>query len=451
MTKIKRKIVKSYEGDIIRLVLLATALPSALLFYFVISAGISIYLKILIILFVVIVTGYSCFSIWQKITYQLRTSINIIESVIFGDGTTRPVSRYKQGALAEFNHTLTGLSSAISTHKQELKEQQLLLTKIINQIDVAIITTDHNNAIVLMNPSAEKLFACRFEAVIGGPINQLGLQDALNVDGQKVVEFQLKQHRKKVYLHVDKYLVNTQTHNLIFITDIQQLLREEERIAWQRLVRVLSHEINNSLAPIASISESLAKLTRADLTQADNKADLHQGLCVISERAHSLNTFIKSYQQLSTLPPPVKSLMSVADFIHSTTALYPQINWQLPKSPDISFFVDCQQLQQALVNLITNAIEASNTNQSASNKEPISLTLQWKISEGKLLIQLLDSGVGIANIDNLFVPFYTTKTQGSGIGLVLSRQIAMNHDGDLHIENRDTQRGVQATIVLPTR
>lgn len=448
----KHKSVKSYEGDIIRLVLIAVMLPVLLLVYFTWSAEVSIFLKLLIMLFIVIVTGYCCFTIWHKISNQLRTSINIIESVILGDGTTRPTSRYKEGALAEFNQILNGLSAAISQFKQELKEQQLLLAKVISQIDVAIIATDHNNSIELMNPSAEKLFGCRYETVAGGPINQLGLQDALTIDEHKVVEFQLQQYHKKVYLHVDQYLVNGQTHTLIFITDIQQLLREEERVAWQRLVRVLSHEINNSLTPIASISQSLSQLVTKDLTTDEHKADLHEGLSVISERAQSLNTFIKSYHQLSTLPSPTKSLMTVSDFINAIIVLYPKVNWRLKDSPAITFYIDCHQLQQALVNLITNAIEASQTSHIVNNKdeeESITLTLSWKISEGNISIQLLDTGVGIANTDNLFVPFYTTKAQGSGIGLVLSRQIVMNHGGDLHIENRKDQQGVQASIILP--
>lgn len=436
---------KSFEGIIVRWVALAGMLPSVLLFYLLIDAPISIYVKILTVIIVVTVVSYVCFIVWLKINHQFRTLTNLLEAIVVGDGSMRASRKFNDGALAEFNLVLNGVTKALNQQKQSVKEQQLLLAKVIEQIDVAIIATDVANNIVLVNPSAEKLFSCRFEQVKGGPLNQLGLQHVMTQDVRKVVEFELAQYAKKVYLHTDNYLAHGQQHKLIFITDIQRLLRDEERQAWQRLVRVLSHEINNSLAPIASISESLKRISQQDLSMQEVQIDLQEGLSVISERAQSLNSFIRSYQQLSALPSPSKLIVNLSEFIAIITALYPTVNWHVEGDSLVQVYIDSQQMQQALVNLITNAIEAS----SSGNSEKIPLTIRWKALADKIVVELLDCGSGIANVDNLFVPFYSTKKEGSGIGLVLSRQIIMNHDGDLQLKNRDTMKGVNASIYLP--
>lgn len=435
---------QSFEGNVVKLVAFACTVPSFLLFIVLFDATISFYLKIILMILVVTIVSYCCFLVHLKIHHQFRTSTNLLEAVIVGDSSMRASSQINTGVLAEFNLVLNGITEALNQQKQAVKEQQLLFAKVIDQIDVAIIATDASNKIVLLNPSAEKLFSCRHDEVIDGPINQLGLQHVIDQDMRKVVEFELTQYRKKVYLHTDEYLVYGQQHKLIFITDIQRLLRDEERQAWQRLVRVLSHEINNSLAPIASISETLKRICEQELPALEVKTDLQEGLSVISERAQSLNSFIGSYHQLSTLPAPSKSLVKLSEYIASVTALYADVKWQVKGERNIKAFIDAEQMQQALVNLITNAIEATD---SKGDKTLLSIT--WKTTKDKLVIELEDNGDGIANIDNLFVPFYSTKKQGSGIGLVLSRQIVMNHDGDLQLKNRENNQGVTASIYLP--
>jgi len=444
MNKKKRQ---SFEGLIVKLVAIACFTPSILLFYFLINSPISVYLKMLIIILVTVVVSYVCFVVYLKINHQFRTSTNLLEAIIVGDGSMRASSKITDGALAEFNQVLNGITQALNNQKQAVKEQQLLFAKVIEQIDVAIIATDNQDKIVLVNPSAEKLFSCRFDEVKSASISRLGLQHVGQQDVNKVVEFELKKYRKKVYLHTDEYLLGGQRHKLIFITDIQRLLRNEERQAWQRLVRVLSHEINNSLTPIASISESLQLICEQDLTLLDNQSDLKEGLLVISERAQSLNMFINSYHQLSTLPSPVKSLININKFIYSIIALYPDVRWDIKGDAQLDVFIDSQQMQQALVNLITNAKEASELNLEFDST--IDLSISWQILNDKIIIELIDNGSGIANLDNLFVPFYSTKSNGSGIGLVLSRQIIMNHDGDLQLKNREDALGVNASIYLP--
>ncbi|NQZ09827.1 MAG: histidine kinase, partial [Algicola sp.] len=315
----------------------------------------------------------------------------------------------------------------------------------------AIIAVDSNQCVTLMNPAAEKLFNSRFEEIQGWPIKTLGLQEMVSGECSKVVEFSvrdthLKEMTKKVYLRTDEYFEKGIRQKLIFITDIQDILREEERQAWQKLLRVLSHEINNTLAPISSISETLSELVsnHQALNQIDAElgADLTEGLAVITERANSLNQFIQSYQQLSRLPPPDKTVFDIEPLMRATALLFDDVTIELIEQ-SLSIYADQNQLQQVIINLVKNARESMQNNPNGK------IELSWETLGDQVKIQVLDEGGGIDNPDNLFIPFYTTKEQGSGIGLVLSRQIIINHGGDITVTNRANPVGAVASVYLP--
>ena len=276
----------------------------------------------------------------------------------------------------------------------------------------------------------------------GWPIKQLGLQQVLSEEFNAVAEFEIKQHKKKVLIRTDQYFEKGIQHQLIFITDVQNLLREEERQAWQKLLRVLSHEINNSIAPIASLGETLRKMVenRSDDPELDN--DLKEGLGVITERAHSLNIFIQHYQKLAKLPLPTKSQFDLEPLVQSVRMLFSGVNFEI-NSKALTVYADKDQLQQVLVNLIKNAFESMHQNPQGL------INIEWQTDNQFVALSILDQGSGIKNIDNLFVPFYTTKQQGTGIGLSLSRQIMVNHGGDLIIKNRTDCQGVLATLLIP--
>ena len=345
--------------------------------------------------------------------------------------------------LSEFNLLVNSLAETINEQRLVSKEQQILLHKVIVQIDVAILAVDEDNHISLMNPAAEKLFSQKFTELEGAPIHQLGLQKVVEADIRRVVEFELATIKKKVYLHTDEFFEKGIQRKLIFITDVQKMLHEEERRAWQKLVRVLSHEINNSLAPITSISDSLSQLVHSSEKLADIKEDLTDGLAVITERSQSLEYFIERYQQLSHLPMPEKSVVNLAQLLESVAALYEDERVTLCDLTADEIYVDNSQLQQVLVNLIKNALEAM--------KDKPEKTVEIRCSQDRqsFIIEVLDHGTGIFNSDNLFVPYYTTKAQGSGIGLALSRQIIANHGGELSLSNRKDTEGAIARISLP--
>jgi PAS domain S-box-containing protein len=393
---------------------------------------------------------YGAFLIRQKVVSQLRTSTNLISAMQAGDHAIRANHYEGEGALKEFNQVFNGLSSVLAEKELISKERQVLLGIVIKQIDVAIVAVNKNSNIILMNPAAEKLFSYRFDEVAGWPISTLGLQDVLTHESRQVTEFEIKAHKKKVFIHTDEYFEQGNRHKLVFITDIQKLLHEEERQAWQKLLRVLSHEINNSLTPIASLSDTLIRLIVNQKENADQQngcennelfEDLEEGLAVIAERAQSLNEFLLRYQEFSCLPKPEKTLFDIAVLVKSMVLLFDDYDITL-SGESLIIYGDEKQLQQVLVNLIKNAQQAMLTNNTGI------ISIEWQQLSDIVEIKIGDQGTGISNSDNIFVPFYTTKTDGCGIGLVFSRQIIVNHGGSLTLTNRDDCQGAIARIVL---
>ncbi len=427
----------SFENKLLLLALFTGLLPLTFLFIVLYHYELSLYLKVMLVFFMLVSVFYCAFSIRQKVTFQLRTSANLITAMQSGDHSLKAYQLSTKGALSEFNQVFNELSSALAEQQLISKEKQVLLHKVIAQIDVAIIAVDDKNNISLMNPNAEKLFSCRFDEMQGWPIKSLGLQEVLDGEYRKVVEFEIKEYKKKVYIHTDDYFEKGIRQRLIFITDIQHLLREEERQAWQKILRVLSHEINNSLAPIASISETLTRLLSNNTLKSDDNAeinkelsdDLQEGLAVITERANSLNSFLQRYQQLSQLPTPDKKIFDCEPLFKSMALLFSDSHMQF-NGQSLFVYADEEQLQQVLVNLIKNA------QQAMSEMIKGKIVISWQQRAERIEISIEDEGTGINNTDNIFIPFYTTKEEGSGIGLVLSRQIVINHGGDLTINNR---------------
>jgi nitrogen fixation/metabolism regulation signal transduction histidine kinase len=231
-------------------------------------------------------------------------------------------------------------------------------------------------------------------------------------------------------------------HQLLVLTDLSQTLREEERTAWQRLLRVLGHELNNSLAPIKSVAGSLADLLSRQPRPADWGDDMHRGLEVISSRADSLARFVESYSKLARLPQPRFEQLNIGALVRRVASLETRLPVSVMPGPDLAIQGDNAQLEQLLINLVRNAVDASMETHGR-------VEVGWAQSNGQVEVWIDDEGLGLANTSNLFVPFFTTKAKGSGIGLVLSRQIAEAHGGTLTLENREGLRGCEALLRLP--
>jgi two-component system nitrogen regulation sensor histidine kinase NtrY len=208
---------------------------------------------------------------------------------------------------------------------------------------------------------------------------------------------------------------------------------------------VIGHEINNSLTPIKSLAGTLHDVLRkraAPQAAAPEQQDLLEGLGLIGDRADSLSKFVATYSQLARLPPPSRQKLSLNALLQRLVTLPAFAGAAFAAPVEIEVEADSGQLDQAVINLLKNAIEA---NGGSAREVQIDLSR----TRTAAVIEIRDQGAGIANPDNLFVPFFTTKPGGSGIGLALSRQIVEGHGGTLSLENRSDRSGCVARIVLP--
>lgn len=427
----------------IRLVLLASLPLLLLLLWVMIYADISIWLILLAGLIGGLTILYSSYSVHQKLAYQFRSISNLLEALIQGDYTLRARTDQSNGALAELVVAINGLATCLSQQRWESVESQLLLRTIIDNIDVAIIALDQNNQVGFINPAAKKLL--QLDSIIANQqlLNQLAFAQGFTSGCHQVVELSLGNQQGRFNVHVEEFRESGQQHKLLFITDVRMLLRSEERKAWQDLVRVISHEINNSLSPIASISQTLKRMIERDTPSVEIGKDLREGLSIISERAMGLGQFVDSYKQLAKLPEPQTQSISIRLLVEKIAALFSQRQIVIETEIDFVLEIDPVQFEQVLINLVKNSVEATTFTNPGS-----AIKIRWAVTRQHFKLDICDHGSGISNPDNLFVPFYSTKKQGSGIGLVLCRQIVEAHNGRLSLSNQDSG-GCCASIELP--
>jgi nitrogen fixation/metabolism regulation signal transduction histidine kinase len=437
---------KSFERQLVRLAIFPPLSLLLLLLWTMIIAEISTPLILLTALLSAITISYCVLSINQKVFYQFRSVGNLLEAMVHGDYSLRAHAISRETTRSAFNElslSINSLADRLRQQRLESTQSQLLLRMIINHIDVAIITLDNNNEIDLINPSAEKL------------LNTSSIQEVLEEqleiiqkDGQnsnQVLELNLGEHQGKFKVHIEKFIEQGNQHKLIFITDVSTILRNEERAAWQSLVRVISHEINNSLTPIASISQTLIK-TLANHEKTGASAPPINELKIILERSNGLKLFVNSFKRITQLPAPDKKRTSLLQLLSQSCALFSGRNIRYSTSKDYLLDVDPIQFKQVLINLVKNAIEATNL-----VKQNGLITISWAIEGNRFCLSITDEGTGLSNKDNLFVPFFTTKKQGSGIGLVLCRQIIEAHNGQLTLSNRKDGQGCHALIQIDVR
>ena len=247
-------------------------------------------------------------------------------------------------------------------------------------------------------------------------------------------------------------------HTLVVLSDVSRALREEERRAWQRLIRVLGHELSNSLAPIKSIAGSLSSRVSATPMDATVRSDLQRGLEIIEARSASLHRFLEAYRKLAQMPSPVLREVQLGPLVSRAAGLETRMNVCVRDGPNVVFQADPDQLEQMLINLVRNAVDAVLETSSTADGDPSlrmdrseekKVSVAWDADAKEITLAIEDDGPGLLNPSNVFTPFYTTKPHGSGVGLVLSRQIAEAHGGTIEISNRPTGHGCLVKVVLP--
>jgi nitrogen fixation/metabolism regulation signal transduction histidine kinase len=315
----------------------------------------------------------------------------------------------------------------------------------MSEIDVAIFAFDLHQELRLVNRAGERLLAQPAMRLLGRTSSELGLAACLDGHSERgpyTMQMVFPGGVGRWEVRHGTFREGGMQHQLLVLTDLSRALREEERSAWQRLLRVLGHELNNSLAPIKSVAGSLADLMKREPRPPDWREDMHRGLEVISSRADSLARFIESYSKLARLPQPRFEPLHIGELIERVATLETRLAVRVLAGTDVVIQADSAQLEQLLINLIRNAVDASLETHGH-------VEVAWVRQNGQVTVCVKDEGPGLANTANLFVPFFTTKASGSGIGLVLSRQIAEAHGGTLTLENRRDGSGCEARLRLP--
>jgi nitrogen fixation/metabolism regulation signal transduction histidine kinase len=321
-------------------------------------------------------------------------------------------------------------------------EATALLKTVMGEIDVAIFAFDGDQRLRLVNRAGERLLGRPAERLLGRSAVELGLAACLDVDGSTAVQIAFPGSIGRWGVRRTVFREKGLPHQLLVLSDLSRALREEERLAWQRLIRVIGHEMNNTLTPIKSIATSLHSMVAAPSRADDWEDDMRRGLGIIAARSESLSRFMQAYAKLARLPQPALAEVDLGDAVRRVAALETRGSVEIVEGPEVGVQADVDQLEQALINLLHNAVDAAEETGGR-------VRIGWRREVQFAEVWIDDEGHGISNPTNLFVPFFTTKQNGSGIGLVLSRQIAEAHGGALTLENRDDRQGSVARLRLP--
>jgi len=378
----------------------------------------------------------------ERVVFPLRTLSNLLAALQEGDFSVRARGANIDDALGEVMQQVNSMGGTLREQRLGALEATTLLRKVMEEIDVAIFAFDSEQKLKLVNRAGEKLLAKPAERLIGRSASELDLAECLEGEPARILQTTFPSGPGRWGMRRSTFREHGLPMQLVVIGDLTRPLREEELQAWQRLVRVLGHELNNSLTPIKSIAGSLENLVASETLPADWQEDMRRGLAVISARSESLSRFIGRYARLAKLPRPTLGPVDVAQWIRRVVGLETRLQVSVQPGPDLVIHGDTDQLEQLLINLLRNATDAALETGGG-------VRVGWRKNASYIEVRVEDDGPGLSNTSNLFVPFFTTKPGGSGIGLVLSRQIAEAHGGALTLENRRIGSGCEARLRLP--
>lgn len=420
------------------LLALPTLLFTAILIY---RARISLAPGILIVCCLLLYLGLIAGALIESLIRPMQTLSNVVASLREGDYSFRARGASVRDPMGELAGEINALADLLQKQRVRSLEATALLARILEVMHAPLFAFDRESVLQLVNNAGTQLLQRAYARCFGHSARELGLDTLLAAPDQSIHSFGSKPARwllRKAVFRQDGV-----PHTLLLLADVSLPLQEEEQAAWKRLIRVLGHELSNSLAPIKSIAGSL--LARVDHMEGepDTVRDFRRGLGVVESRADALHRFVQSYRLLAQLPPPHLKMVGLGRLLEQVVLLEQRLSVRLEPGPPVSLNADPDQLEQMFINLLANAVDATLANSAGT------VVVSWRVADSSASVTIDDSGLGIANTENLFVPFYTTKPKGSGVGLALAQQIARAHGGEIRLLNREDGAGARATIRLP--
>ncbi len=396
-------------------------------------------------------------TLYEQTIRPVQTLSNVVSALREEDYSFRALGATTGDALGELSLEVNALADQLADQRLRAAEATALLRRVVEEIDAPLFAFDPARVLKLVNPAGEKLLQQAAVRLVGRTADEIGLADSLTTANEALVALPVNSSSARWLIRRSEFREKGVPHTLVVLSDVSRALREEERRAWQRLIRVLGHELNNSLTPIKSIAGSLsARLAEAELS-TEQRRDFQRGLAIIEARTASLNRFLQAYRQLAQMPAPTLKRVPLLPIVERVAYLENRLPVTISPGPNVMLMVDSDQIEQMLINLVRNAVEAALDLAANSAANPASddtprkpeVTLHWIVEGQNVVLTVDDNGPGLLNPSNAFVPLYTTKSAGSGIGLALSRQIAEAHGGSIELTNLNGTPGCQARVKLP--
>ena len=382
-------------------------------------------------------------SLRHRIVFPLQTMANLLEALRENDFSFRARGATRDDPLGETLFEINALADTLRDERLGSLEATALLRTVMSEIDVAVFAFDDQRKLRLVNRAGERLLGRPVEQLLWRTADDISLAACLDGNAPRVLNIAFPGGSGQWQVRRGSFRQGGLPHTLVVLSDVNVPLRQQEREAWHRLIRVLGHELNNSLAPIKSIAGSLESITAQDPLPEDWRADMRRGLSIIAGRTDALSRFTSAYTALARLPRPNMRDVDLAELIERVARLEMRKPIQIEPGAPVAVHADPDQIEQLLINLMRNAVDAALETGGA-------VRVGWQQNSHRVSVYIEDEGPGLANVSNLFVPFFTTKPQGSGIGLVLGRQIAEAHGGTLTLEPRAGAKGARATVTLPS-
>jgi nitrogen fixation/metabolism regulation signal transduction histidine kinase len=384
---------------------------------------------------------------YESAMRPLQTLTNVVASLREEDYSFRARGEGNDDSVGELSREINALADMLQAQRVKALEAVALLQRVMVEMDAPLLAFDQRDRLRLINPAAGRAFGIHAARDLGKTAGELGLEGLLSLPDEGMWQRERDGRLVRWMVRRSRFRQRGAPHTLLLLSDVSAALREEEQLAWKRLIRVLGHEISNSLTPIKSIAGSL----RQRVVSNPSGGELDRSLAVIESRAESLHRFVQSYRQLAQLPAPAVRRVALVPLIARVAQFEMRLEVKVLDAPSMEVNVDPDQVEQLLINLIRNAVEAAQSREEEQPEENVSaeVTILAARQGNVVSIQVADNGPGIANETNLFVPFYTTKKSGTGVGLALARQIAEAHGGALELRNREDGVGCIAELRLP--